>query len=109
MPLQRFGIVRDGEPLLAIPLKHSVRTGISFEDARIELGMISEFEEREAATFVSIPWTEWVTIDPRERAAMVAHRRMHNQVSLHSHDAVTREADARRKRAEVEARQARGA
>lgn len=101
MLLLRFGIVRDGEPLVAIPLRNSVRTGIAYEDARVDLGLISEFEEREAATFVAIPWPSWTKIDTRERAAMVAHYRMHHQVGLHSGDAVdrAREAKMRRERA----------
>lgn len=101
MPLQRFGIVRDGEPLGAIPLRHTVRTGISFEDARIDLGLIAEFEEREAATFVGIPWTEWQEIEPKERAAMVAHYRMHYQVALHSSDAARKKSEQDRKNQEA--------
>lgn len=101
MPLQRFGIVRDGESITAIPLRNAVRTGIAYEDVRLDLGMIAEFEEREAATFVGIPWTTWMEVEPRERAAMVAHYRMHHQVSLHSTDAVRKKQEQDRKREEM--------
>lgn len=101
MRLPPFAIVRNGEPLSAIPLRNSVRTGIAYEDPRLDLGLIAEFEEREAATFVGIPWTDWITTDTQERAAMVAHYRMHHQVSLHSVDAVQRKQEQDKKREEA--------
>lgn len=109
MPLQRFGIVRDGEPLAAIPLRNAVRTGIAYDDVRVDLGLIAEFEERQAAQFANTPWMQWVEISPLERAAIVAHYRMHYQVSLHSSDAVTKFQEAKRKREEAKAKANRGA
>lgn len=106
MLLPPFCVMRNGEPIAAVPLRNNVRTGIETWDVREELGMISEFEEREASVFVGSPWTEWLTIDPRERAASVAHYRMHNVITAHAHDAVIRHDELRRKREELRNRTA---
>jgi hypothetical protein len=105
VPLPRFGIVRNGEPLLATPLRNTVRTGIAYDDVRVSLGLVPEYEEREAAAFTSVPWMQWLDVDTRERAAMVAHFRMHNQVSLHIGDAVERAREEKQRRAKAKARQ----
>jgi hypothetical protein len=104
--LPPFCVMRNGEPIAAVPLRNQVPHGIETWDIREELGMISEFEEREAAVFVGSPWMEWEHIDPRERAASVAHYRMHNAVSAHAHDAVIQHDELRRKREELRNRTA---
>lgn len=98
MPLPPFCVLRDGEPLSAIPLRDIVRTGISPNEVRLDLGMVSEFEERQAAVFTGTPWTEWMATDPRERAASVAHMRYHHLISVHTSDAVNRDTERKRKR-----------
>lgn len=102
MPLPPFCVLRDGEPLSAIALRHTVKTGISANEVRLDLGMISEFEERQAAVFTGTPWTEWMAVDPRERAASVAHMRYHHLIGVHTNDAVNRDSERRRKRKKVE-------
>lgn len=105
MLLPPFSILRDDEPIHVVPLRNTVRTGIASGDVRLEFEMVSEYEEREAAVFASIPWIEWLTIDTRERAACVAHYRLHSQVRMHSDDAVARAEDARRRREQVRMQQ----
>lgn len=96
---QPFGVLRDGEPIHAVPLKRSVRTGITFEDdARTLLGLVAEFEEREAAIHAGYSWQEWMNTDIRDRGAAVAHLRLSRQIEIHSHDAVARESELRQKR-----------
>lgn len=93
-----FGVTRDGEPISLAPLRHSVRTGISFDDPRTSVGLIAEYEEREAATHAGYTWHEWDSLDPSDRAAAVAHLRLSRQISLHSNDAVMRDSEAKSKR-----------
>lgn len=109
MPLPPFSILRDDEPIHIVPLRNTVRTGIASGDVRLEFEMVSEYEEREAAVFAGIPWIEWMTIDTRERAACVAHYRLHGLTQLHSQDAVARAEEQRRKREQMKAAQQHGA
>ena len=95
---QPFGVLRDGEPIELVPLRNAIRTGIVVDDARVALGMISEYEEREAAIFSGLPWMEWLNEDARERAGTVAHMRLHYQISSHTSDAVQRVHEQQRKR-----------
>ncbi len=53
-------------------------------------GLVPEFEEREAAVFCHLNWTEWRLLDWLERAKNVAHFRLHHLVNLHKNDAVAR-------------------
>lgn len=97
MLLPPFAVLRDGEPIQDVRLRTSVRTGIDFNDVRIELGMIPELEEREAAVYVHVPWSEWLELPIEERAAAVAQHRLHNLISVHVEDAVARETERRAK------------
>lgn len=97
MRRQPFGIVRDGEPIQTYPLRRSIRTGISFDDVRVELGMIPEFEEREAAIFAGYSWKEWEQEKLSERAAAVACMRLSRMIDLHSHDAAMRDRERKEK------------
>lgn len=90
-PLKPFAVTRHGELIQSLPVK-SVRTGIDYSDARTDLGLVAEFEEREAATFAGISWPDWLQMDMRDRAATVAHYRIHSLVELHAHDAVMQQA-----------------
>lgn len=98
MLLLPFCVLRDGERIEAVPLRHTVRTGIAPNDVRLDLGMISEYEEREAAVFSGTPWREWAETDPRDRAATVAHMRYHHLISAHVSDAVRRDSEVKAKR-----------
>ncbi len=95
---QPFAILRDGEPIELFPLKRTIRTGISFGDPRTELGMVAEYEEREAAVFAGIPWLDWLAMPMSERAACVAHARLHHMVSMHAQDAEQRDSELRDRR-----------
>jgi len=74
-----------------VPIK-TVYTGIRFDDVRSGLGLVPEYEEREVALFNGCPWHVWSDLPGSERAAAVAHYRMHHLVSLHVSDAVRRQA-----------------
>lgn len=99
MPPRPFAITRDGELIQHLPIRSTVRTGIDFDDPRVELGLVAEFEEREAAVFCGTPWLEWNELDTRERAAGVAHYRIHYLIQLHTTDAVHRDQDRKMKKA----------
>lgn len=97
MLLPPFSVLRDGEPISTVPLKNSINVGIDFADVRTELGLIPEYEERETAVYVNVSWTEWQSMAVRERAAAVAQRRLHSLIAIHSHDAVERDAERKRR------------
>lgn len=102
-----FAILRDGEPIELMPLQRSVRTGIAYADVRMDLGMVAEYEEREAAVYSSVPWLDWLEMPTIERAACVAHLRLSRMVSMHSQDAVMRDGELReRRRRAAEAKEA---
>lgn len=79
-------------------MKAGVNTGITYDDVRVQIGMVSEYEEREAAMYSGYTWSRWVRLDSRERAASVAHRRLSQLIGMHSQDAIDREVDLRAKR-----------
>lgn len=47
--------------------------------------------------FCGYTWSRWFELSRLERAAGVAHYRVHHLVELHGEDAVSREADRRAK------------
>lgn len=92
-----FGVKRDGESIEARPVRQQVRTNISYDDPRMALGLIAEFEEREAAKESGCSWQEWEILDVRERAASVAHYRLRYIIQANVNDAVNREVERRSK------------
>lgn len=76
-----------------------VQTGIEYDDARVTLGLVSEFEERQACQEYGYRWADWCDMDTRERASVIAHRRVSLLISLHVHDATERAMKAERARA----------
>jgi hypothetical protein len=103
-PLNPFNVYRNGDPITAVQLRQSVKTGI--EIMGLVEGVVPELEEREAALFCGYTWKEWQNfslldpIDRYERAAGVAFRRMHILIEQHVDDAVNSEMErkARTKR-----------
>lgn len=79
-------------------MKSGVYTGIAYDDLRSQIGMVSEYEEREAAIFGGYTWDRWMAQDSRDRAAVVAHLRMSTMIRQHSQDAIDREIELREKR-----------
>lgn len=51
------------------------------------LGVVPEYEEREAARFGLYRWTDWIRLSLKERVQGIAHYRMHALIELHSGDA----------------------
>lgn len=88
MPLPPFGVLRNGEPIELVPMRRSVSTGIGFSDPRLEVGLIPEYEEREAAAYEHVPWDRWLVLPVQERAAGVAHYRLQHLIAMHSQEAV---------------------
>lgn len=76
---------RYGEPIDEYPLNKHVSHGI---EIKANNGFVPEYEEREAAVFALIPWANWEIIPWQERAAAVAHYRMHNLIESHVNDAI---------------------
>lgn len=50
-------------------------------------GLVPEFECREAAVYVHVPWSDWIELDAMERAYAVAHYRMQLLIRAHVDDA----------------------
>lgn len=66
-------------------------------------GTVPEFEEREAARYCALSWTDWTNkADWYDRAGAVAHYRTHLSVEAHLHDAA--EFAANKQRANARAR-----
>lgn len=63
------------------------------------LGLVPEFEEREAAAYTHTPWSVWLDMPIIERATGVAHYRLHHAVNRHVDDAVRRAEEQAKKRA----------
>lgn len=61
--------------------KHSIDTKIFIEAD--PAGFIPEYEEREVAVFVHCSWHMWGKLTWQERAAAIAHYRMHNLIESH--------------------------
>lgn len=69
-------------------ISNPVRTGI---DYGVDLpGLIPPYLEREAARFALYNWSNWIELDPMERAACVAHYRLSKMVDMHVEDAIAR-------------------
>ena len=67
--------------------------GILLEPPETRLGMVPEYECREAAVYAQTPWLEWTEMPAAERAASVAHYRMHLMIDSHINDAQEKESD----------------
>lgn len=70
-----------------------MKVGLTFET---DDGLVPDYECREAAIFAGYTQPQWVNLEWYERAAVIAHYRVHNLVEAHVHDA----ADQERKRLE---------
>ncbi len=57
--------------------------------------MVPLFEEMEACRFSGYTWRHWRALDPMERAAGVAHHRVHHLVETHKEDAVAERVKAK--------------
>ena len=69
-------------------ISNPVRTGIEYG---VEIpGLIPVYIEREAARFALYNWSDWIELDPMERAACVAHYRLSKMVDMHVEDAIAR-------------------
>lgn len=86
-------MTRNGEPLEALALRDAIVTGIEYD--AVLPGLVPLYEEREAAVFGHYRWTDWQALAPEERAAAVAHFRLHRLVEMHSSDAVSRAMERR--------------
>lgn len=91
MPPLPFAITRDGEPITLVPLSRTIRTGIASADVRVEFGLVPEYEERNAAVAAGYLWSEWLDMDMRDRAAIVAFERLKGLIALHSNDAIDKQ------------------
>lgn len=70
----------------------------------MELGLVPEYEEREAAAYTSCPWHEWQRLPYDDRAAGVAHYRVHLLISVHTQDAAERDRERKERRAKNKGR-----
>lgn len=84
-----------GEVITAVHLPRRIRVDIAVETP-FE-GFVPEYECREAAIFGNFNWTEWNALDAYERAACIAHHRMHMLVEAHVNEAVYKYNNAKSK------------
>ena len=77
------------------PLGSSPRleSGIQYES--LLPGLVSEYEEREAARWGGYTWPAWQALEREERIDGIAHYRLDRLISLHQLDA--QEADRKRR------------
>lgn len=87
-------MTRHGTPLRQYLLAKKVDAGIAIESV---LDFVPEYEQREAAVYCQFNWTDWSELDSRERAACIAHYRIHLAIEAHVSDAVTKKANRRKK------------
>lgn len=85
-PRPRFAVERDGQDIMETRIRHGVSTGLSF--GRVLPGMVPLYEEMESMRFAGYTPRAWQDLDSDERAAGVAHYRMHQLVEMHKEDAV---------------------
>ncbi len=86
-------MTRNGEPIETLSIRDTVATGIAYEP--LLPGLVPLYEEREAAVFGHCAWRDWAALPVEERAAAVAHYRLHRLVELHSTDAMNRAMERR--------------
>lgn len=85
-----FGATRNGETLVTYPLGGNITTGIDFDSVWLDYGMVHEYEQREAAAFAHTSWSAWLALPREDKAAGVAHFRVHRLIDAHTSDAVER-------------------
>jgi hypothetical protein len=66
-----------------------------------QMGMVPEFEAREASRYCLLPWTTYKTLPSDERAFIIAHYRMHLMVDRHLNDAAEKYSESERRKAET--------
>jgi predicted metal-dependent phosphoesterase TrpH len=89
-------VTLNGDPIQDLPLRTRVSTGI---EVSAELaGTVGEYEQRETARFLGMPFPAWLKQDPDERARSIAYRRANLMIEAHSNEAVSRHAEAEAKR-----------
>lgn len=76
----------------------TVATGIEYRTTIP--GLVSEYEEREAARFGHYNWKAWKELSYEDRAFGIAHYRTSNLIELHQNDAQSKELDRRQKNAQ---------
>lgn len=92
-----FGVTRNGEAIETLPVRDTVTTGIDY--ASLLPGLVPLYEEREAAVYGHYRWRDWQNLPAEERAAAVAHFRLHRLIDLHQHDALNTAMERRRQMA----------
>lgn len=75
------------------PLPGMVSTGLHYD--RLLDVLVPPIEERDACLFSLYNWTEWQRLEVSERAACIAHYRVHHLIQLHQQDAIHREMERR--------------
>jgi hypothetical protein len=85
-PLPHFDVRRDGEPILDVPLRHSLNAGITFSRS---------FEDWEAGTSAGLNMWEWDSgkYPPHFVDKVVAWHRLHGVVEAHVQDAMNKETE----------------
>lgn len=63
------------------------------------MGIVSDYELREAARFTARNWEQWLALDNDERALSVAHMRVHQALEANVHDAYQQHSEAQARRA----------
>lgn len=78
-------MTRAGIPLSQYPLRRRLDTQIQVESDLP--GVVPEYECREAAVYTQRSWEQWLALEWQERAASVAHYRVHLAIEAHISDA----------------------
>jgi hypothetical protein len=91
--------MRHGTPIQDYQLPTKLSVGITIEALEMSLGMVPEYEAREAAVYSHCPWTTWTQeYNSYERACAVAHYRIHLAIESHVSDAADHQMKSMRNR-----------
>jgi hypothetical protein len=88
-----FGIQIRGKPIQDAALPKKFDSGIVQAST---MGLVSEYEEREAAVYANYSPQEWRNLDYSERALTVAQYRCHFLIEAHMSAAAERAAERNR-------------
>ncbi len=78
----------NGEPIMEVPPRRTVQTGIQYRV--LVAGLVPQVEERDSARHNGYTWKEWQVLHYRERVDGVAYYRLSRAIDMHKEEAVTK-------------------
>ena len=91
-----FGVGLNNEPISKTRFSRSLKTGIEV-DPKLP-GMVSLYEEREAARHSLIPWPDWGDLPHSERVGLIAYHRVCIYIDFQKSEVSAKAAEAQAKK-----------